>query len=621
MDIIHLLPDSVANQIAAGEVVQRPASVIKELLENSIDAGATDIHIILREAGRELIQVIDNGKGMSPTDARMAFERHATSKIQQAVDLFALHTMGFRGEALASIVAVAEVEMRTRREEDETGVRLKMAGSKLESQESVACPKGTNLEVRNLFYNVPARRKFLKSNQTELSNIITELQHVALANPNVGFTLVHNDVQMLQLLSGSLKQRITQLFNKGISQQLLPLDVENDLVTIHGFIGQPSAARKKGALQFFFVNDRYMRHPYFHKAVLECYQDLIPEGSQPNYFIYLKVDPASIDVNIHPTKTEIKFENEPARWHILMAAVREALGKFNAVPTIDFDQADAPEITVLPSREESKHMTEPKVHYDPGYNPFRKTQADNWQSLYDDFLTLPSKVSEDQTEPDESEALGGLVPPTAPLSSRMNEELPLTEDKQQDLSPVGHFIQVANRYIATCSHNALLLFDQHRAHIAVLYDRYYQQMCNKQGISQQELFPEIVEIAAADVPVLEKILPELSYLGFELNNLGGGSYAIAGKPASLENQIDFHALLLQMIDAARDEVHGVSDALNRKLALRLAQAQAIRAGKKMCEEEMRQLVESLFDLKEHTYGPDGRLIAVSLSASDIENRF
>lgn len=640
MDIIHLLPDSVANQIAAGEVVQRPASVIKELLENSIDAGATEIQVVLREAGRELIQVIDNGKGMTPTDARMAFERHATSKITQAADLFALHTMGFRGEALASIVAVAEVELRTRRPEDETGVLLRLAGSRLEKQEVVACPAGTNLEVRNLFYNVPARRKFLKSNQTELSNIMTELQHVALANPEVGFTLTHNDVQMLSLTAGNLKQRLLQLFGKTISQQLLPLDVENDLVHISGFIGQPEGARKKGALQYFFVNDRYMRHPYFHKAVVECYQELVAEGAQPNYFIYLKVDPSTIDVNIHPTKTEIKFENEAARWHILMAAVREALGKYNAVPTIDFDQTDAPEIELLDSRV-SRPVAEPTTSFDPHYDPFRKSPVmDHWETLYEDFGKAPERLSSRMSA---GAGLYGALSPeqtvsssanssSSVLPSRMSTVLDTTPDYSESantLIPEGRpekrtfrkYLQVANRYIAASSHEGLLLFDQHRAHAAVLYDRYYQQICNRQGISQQELFPEMVEIAPADVPVLEQILPELGYLGFELDSLGGGTYAVNGKPASLDKGVDFNALLLQMIDTARDEVHGIGSELNRKLAGRLAMAQAIPAGKAMCEEEMCQLIESLYDLKDHTYGPDGKLIAVQLNLADLETRF
>lgn len=647
MDIIHLLPDSVANQIAAGEVVQRPASVIKELLENSIDAHATQVQIILREAGRELIQVIDNGQGMSPTDARMAFEKHATSKIQQAADLFDLHTMGFRGEALASVAAVAEVELRTRRQQDEAGVLIALAGSQVTRQEPCACPAGANFQVRNLFFNVPARRKFLKSNQTELSNIMTEVQHVALANPQVEITVVHNDTMLLQLTAGSHKQRILQLFSKSLGQQLLPITVENDLITLTGFVGSPDGARKKGALQYFFVNDRYMKHPYFHKAVMECYQDLIPEGSQPNYFIYMQVDPHTIDVNIHPTKTEIKFENEPARWHILMATVREALGKYNAVPSIDFDQADAVEMTPQYDPERSAAV-EPRRHTSD-YNPFRQQSAAHWDTLYDDFrqerhdpAELPSRMESQDDLPFSSQfddEVGMSFPsrldaPASPSgfvqTSRMDfspassvaQELPSALDLMTELPPAEQprparsrlqYLQVGARYIVGSARGGMVLIDQHRAHLCVLYDRYYQQICHRQGISQHELFPEMIDIAPADEPHLQSILPELTYLGFELDNLGGGTYAINGKPASLENSVNIHQLMLQLIEAAREEVHGVGEELDRRLALRLAQAQAIPYGRQMAEEEMLQLVESLLALPEHQLTPDGhpvmRLVA------------
>ena len=648
MDIIHLLPDSVANQIAAGEVVQRPASVIKELLENSIDAGATQIQVVLRESGKELIQVIDNGKGMSPTDARMAFERHATSKITQAADLFTLHTMGFRGEALASIVAVAEVDMRTRRPDDEAGVLLRMAGCRMLSQESVMCAAGTNIEVRNLFYNVPARRNFLKSNQTELSNVITELQHVALANPQVGFTLSHNDVQLLQLTPGSYKQRISQLFNKNLGQQLIPVGVDNDLMKIEGFVCQPEGARKKGALQYFFVNDRYMRHPYFHKAVMECYQELIPEGSQPNYFIYLRVDPASIDVNVHPTKTEIKFQNETARWHILTATIREALGKFNAVPSIDFDQADAPEIE--PYDPTKAPPSEPKVNYNGDYNPFRKTSLmSNWKSLYADFSNerqseMPSQESFASGETLSSRLSSRLDDTDAPsanesgtLTSRLStvfddvpnyqDEANVPVDPMAAMPNVEHrstfrkYLQVGGAYIAASTKKGLLLIDQHQAHVTVLFDRYFQQIQQRQGVSQQELFPEIVEVAPSDEPILETILPQLRYLGFELDNLGGGSFAVNGKPASLDKGINLQELLLEMIESARDGMGNIGKDIDRKLALRLSRAQAIPAGKILSEEEMTQLVDALYDLPEHTYTPDGRLIAYQLTNEEIAARF
>ena len=628
MDIIRLLPDRVANQIAAGEVVQRPSSVIKELLENSVDAGATDVQVILRDAGRELIQVIDNGKGMSPTDARMAFERHATSKISTAADLFALRTMGFRGEALASICAVAEVELRTRRADDEAGVLIAIAGSRLVRQETVACPAGANFAVRNLFYNVPARRKFLKSNQTELSNIITELQHVALANPEVAFTLTHNDQLQFRLSAGNHRQRITQLFAKTIGQQLLPVSMDNEMLAVHGFVGDPDGARRKGALQFFFVNDRYMRHPYFHKAVLECYEGLIPADAQPNYFIYLTVDPSTIDVNIHPTKTEIKFENEAARWHILMATVREALGKYNAVPTIDFDTADAPDIAVLPSRGgTAAQPSEPRPQFDSTYNPFRRNPAlSHWETLYDDFRSEPAVLTGGAAQ---GAALETATPDAAEeetLVSRLDQPdhhpvLPLPmAGGPDDAAAAPRLFQVAGRYIAQPRPDGLLLYDQRRAHLCVLFDRYMQQMGRRQGASQQELFPEIVEIPPADVPHLEAILPELEYLGFRLDCLGGGSYAVSGKPTALGSHIQLRTLLLQMVEAAREEVHAVGEQLERKLALRLAQAQAITAGRQLSPDEMRRLVDDLLALPAHDRTPDGKPVATLLAADEIEQR-
>ena len=369
-DIIHLLPDSVANQIAVGEVIQRPAPVVKELVENAIDAGATHISVILKESGRTLIQVIDNGTGMSPTDARLAFERHSTSKIKQANDLFSLHTMGFRGEALASIVAVSQVELRSRRAEDELGTCLRMAASRCESQECIAMQPGSNFAVKNLFFNVPARRKFLKNNQIEYSNIANEFERIALANTEVEFVLTHDDKEVYRLCPGSLRQRIVALFGKSFNQQLLPVEVQTSVVTINGYVGKPEAARKRGALQYLFVNGRYMRHPGFHKAIMKAYEELIPEKEMPNYFLFFTVAPETIDVNIHPTKTEIKFENEQAIWPIVMAAVKEALGKFCAAPSIDFDMADAPEI---PAFTANTPVIPPARGYDPAYNPFKKS--------------------------------------------------------------------------------------------------------------------------------------------------------------------------------------------------------------------------------------------------------
>jgi DNA mismatch repair protein MutL len=367
-DIVHLLPDSIANQIAAGEVIQRPASVVKELVENALDAGATRVTVHIKGAGRTLIQVIDDGQGMSPTDARMAFERHATSKIREAADLFSLTTMGFRGEALPSIAAIAQVEVKSRRAEDELGTLLVISGSKVEKQEVVACAVGTSISVKNIFYNVPARRKFLKSNETERRHIFMEVERVALVHPDIEFTLVENDLETLHLPKTVLRQRIVQMEGKHVNQQLIEIEEETTLGKIHGYVSRPEFAKKTRTSQFFFVNNRFIRHPYFHKAVLVAFENLIAANEKPTYFIYFQVEPDAIDVNIHPTKTEVKFENEQALWQILMVTVKEALGRFNAVPSIDFDTDDAPDIPIY---DPSRPTLMPKVSVDPDYNPFR----------------------------------------------------------------------------------------------------------------------------------------------------------------------------------------------------------------------------------------------------------
>ncbi|MCF0195740.1 MAG: DNA mismatch repair endonuclease MutL, partial [Bacteroidaceae bacterium] len=388
MDIIHLLPDSVANQIAAGEVVQRPSSVIKELMENAVDAGATNIDVVVVDAGRTSIQVIDDGKGMSETDARLAFERHATSKIRQAEDLFTLCTMGFRGEALPSIAAVAQVHLLTRTADREWGTSLTIEGSQIVEQEPCSCPVGANFQVNNLFFNVPARRKFLKSNQTELNNLIQEFERIALVNPSVSFSLTSNNTLISKLTTGSLRQRVVSIFGKKLNEQLLSVETESTLVNIVGFVGKPSSSRKKGANQYLFVNGRYMRHPYFHRAVMEAFAHLIPEGEQVPYFLYFTVDPANIDVNIHPTKTEIKFENETAIWQIIVAAIRDTLGRFNAVPPMDFGAEERPDIPVYNPHTFNGTMPKaPSVQVNTNYNPFKKDGASqrppvHWDELY-----------------------------------------------------------------------------------------------------------------------------------------------------------------------------------------------------------------------------------------------
>lgn len=588
-DIIRLLPDSVANQIAAGEVIQRPASVIKELVENAIDAGAQHIDVLVTDAGKSSIQVIDDGKGMSETDARLSFERHATSKIREAADLFALRTMGFRGEALASIAAVAQVELRTCVEGEELGTKLVIAGSKVESQEAISCPKGSNFCVKNLFFNVPARRKFLKSNQTELSNILTEFERIALVNPNVSFTLYHNDAELFNLPAIQLRQRIMGVFGKKINQDLLSLDVDTTMVRISGFVARPESARKKGARQYFFVNGRYMRHPYFHKAIMDAYEHLIPVGEQVSYFIYFDVDPGNIDVNIHPTKTEIKFENEQAIWQILAAAVKETLGKFNAVPSIDFDTEGMPDI---PAFESSPYagIQPPKTTYNPDYNPFNTSAVPpssysskpsrDWEQLYEGLEHHSSAQHIQKSYPDDGDYFTAvsMEQPVTPTLYDHSEEAAMGEKSSQ------HY-QFKGRFILTSVKSGLMIIDQQRAHIRILYDQYLEQITRRQGASQGMLFPDIVQFPVSEVPVLQEIMEDLSYLGFELTDLGGGSYAINGIPSGIEglNPVE---LIQSMVHTAMEKGGKVKEEVQSNLALTLAKAAAIVPGQVLTNEEM-----------------------------------
>ena len=613
-DIIRLLPDSVANQIAAGEVIQRPASVIKELVENAIDAGAQHVDVLVVDAGKTSIQVIDDGKGMSETDARLSFERHATSKIREAADLFALHTMGFRGEALASIAAVAQVELRTRMEGEELGTMLTISGSKVEGQEAVSCPKGSSFCVKNLFFNVPARRKFLKSNQTELSNILTEFERIVLVNPEVSFTLHHNGAELFNLPALQLRQRIMGVFGKKINQELLSLDVDTTMVRVSGFVGKPETARKKGARQYFFVNGRYMRHPYFHKAIMDAYEQLVPVGEQVSYFIYFEVNPANIDVNIHPTKTEIKFENEQAIWQILAAAVKETLGKFNAVPSIDFDTEGMPDI---PAFDASPYtgIQPPKTTYNPDYNPFNVSAAPpssyskpskDWEQLY---AGLERHASSQNFHPDENDYRA--------------EENPGLYDHVEDSSvseKSGQHYQFKGRFILTSVKSGLMIIDQQRAHIRILYDKYIDQISRRQGISQGMLFPDIVQFPLSEVAILQEIMEDLSFLGFELTDLGGGSYAINGVPAGIEglNPID---LIQNMVHTAMEKGGKVKEEVQSILALTLAKATAIVPGQVLTNEEMTGLVDGLFAVATPNYTPDGKTVLSVINEDDLEKLF
>lgn len=626
-DIIHLLPDSVANQIAAGEVIQRPASVIKELVENAIDAQAQNIHVLVADAGKTSIQVIDDGKGMSETDARLSFERHATSKIREASDLFALRTMGFRGEALASIAAVAQVELKTRPIAEELGTKIVIAGSKVESQEVVSCPKGSNFSIKNLFFNIPARRKFLKANSTELSNILTEFERIALVHPEVAFSLYSNDSELLNLPAANLRQRILAIFGKKLNQQLLTVEVNTTMIKVSGFVAKPESARKKGSHQYFFVNGRYMRHPYFHKAVMEAYEQLIPTGEQVSYFIYLDVDPANIDVNIHPTKTEIKFENEQSIWQILSASVKESLGKFNAVPSIDFDMDDRPDIPVF---EQNLPPEPPKVNYNMDFNPFKPAGGSgssygggssysrpkvDWEDLYGG-LEKASKMNH-SVVPDaefDSEIFPGVEEePMVAVSSTLYASEPVMEKG-------GQHLQFKGRYILTSVKSGLMLIDQHRAHIRVLFDRYMVQISQKQGVSQGVLFPEILQLPASEAALLDGIMPELFAIGFDLSNLGGGSYAINGIPSGVEglNPVE---LVRNMVHTAMEKGNDVKEEIQHILALTLARASAIVYGQVLSNEEMVNLVDTLFACSAPNYTPDGKVVLTTIKEDELEKPF
>ena len=603
-DIIQVLPDSVANQIAAGEVIQRPASVIKELVENAVDADADTINVIVVDAGRTSIQVIDNGKGMSETDARLSFERHATSKIRKADDLFALHTMGFRGEALASIAAVAQVILKTRMATDEIGSQITISGGKVSSQTPVSCPVGSNFSVENLFYNVPARRKFLKSNATELNNILQAFERIVLVNPQIHFTLHSNGVEVFNLRGGNLRQRIVDVFGKRFNQDILPVEVETTICKITGFVGKPESSKKKGAHQFFFANGRYMKHPYFHKAVQGAFERLVPVGEQVPYFIYLEVEPENIDVNIHPTKTEIKFEDEQTIWQILRAAVKEAIGKFNDVPSIEFDTQGKPDIPVF--NPGTPDVSAPKIDYSPEYNPFKTNprSSSHNKPVPADWMELYAGVQHTQQEQN-------LFDSPDPSDEDITTSASIIEDK----SPVHY--QYKGQYIMTAVKSGLMIIDQHRAHVRILYEEYLRQMEHKEGCAQKLLFPEVVQLSMSDALTLENLLPEMTRLGFDLSNLGNGSFAVNGIPSELEG-VNMDVLLHQVVASAEETSSVVGADVYHSLALCLAQHAAIPYGQVMGNEEMDNLVNTLFGCSNVNYTPDGKIIICILKQQEID---
>lgn len=607
-DVIQLLPDSVANQIAAGEVIQRPSSVIKELVENAVDAGARHIDVMVEDAGKTSIMVVDDGKGMSETDARLAFERHATSKIRQASDLFALRTMGFRGEALPSIAAVSQVTLKTHAQDQPLGTVLNIEGGKVVSQDIDACAVGSSFMVQNLFYNVPARRKFLKSNQTELSNIIQELERIVLVNPEIQFTFHHNGTLQNTYPTGTMRQRVAAVFGKKFGDGLLDVNVVTSLCTIQGFVGRPDTARRRGVPQFFFVNGRYMRHPYFQKAVATAFDNLIPATDQVPFFLYFTVDPSTIDVNIHPTKTEIKFENEQAIWQIVLAAVRESLGKFNAVPTIEFDpEAEPSDIPVFTEHKATSEAV-PRPRVDSNYNPFSnpssgqvsRPSAQGWQQLYDLPCNTAKSVAPSQ-EPEQQMEL--FVQP---------EDSPLQRSHT-------HY-HYRGQYILTETEQGLMLIDQHRAHIRVLYNRYMQQMQSNRGVSQKLLFPEMISLSTADTALVDEIQDDLSAMGFDLSFLGGGSFSICGVPADLQN-MGLQQLFANMVASLREGSGRAEDELRHRLALTMARSAAIPVGQVLSQPEMEQMLVDLFQTANPNLTPSGETIITLLLHEKIEKMF
>ncbi|MCE5347035.1 MAG: DNA mismatch repair endonuclease MutL [Bacteroidales bacterium] len=599
-DIIKLLPDSVANQIAAGEVIQRPASVVKELMENSVDAGGKDIRVIIKDSGKTLIQVIDDGSGMSETDARLSFERHATSKITSAQDLFAISTKGFRGEALASIAAVAMVELKTRREENETGVVIIISGSKVETQEPCSCPVGSSFSVKNLFFNIPARRKFLKSDNTEIRHIVNEFQKVVLAHPNIRFSLYHNDNEIYNLAVSNLRQRIIGVFGKQINQDLITIETETSLITIRGFIGKPESARRTYGEQFFFVNNRFMKHPYFHKAVVEAFQNILPPEAIPSYFIFMEVDPASIDINIHPTKTEIKFEDERSIWQILMASVREALGRFNIVPSLDFEGETFIDIPVIKTSDDIPEQ--PRIEINPQYNPFageeknygrpgfidrfERENTANWEKLY-------ATLEREEENPPKFEKI--------------------SESQRK-------FFQIKNKYIVCPVKSGLMLIDQKRAHERVLYERFMECLNNNSAVSQSDLFPVTVELNPSDYYLLKEIEGELGLLGFSIHYSGNNKITINGWPSGNDFSDPLEMLEI-LIEDYKNTQADPSKGAKEKVAASMAAASAIPYGKALSQSEMENLFDTLFACHAPNYSPKGKPVISIAALEEIDKRF
>ena len=604
-DLIRLLPDSVANQIAAGEVIQRPASAVKELLENAIDAGATEIELILKDAGRTLIQLVDNGCGMSGMDARMCFERHATSKITRADDLFRIRTLGFRGEALASIAAISQVELKTRKQEDEIGTCLIVEGSEVKSQTACSCPAGTSIQVKNLFFNVPARRNFLKSNRAEIRHIIDDFYRIAMVYNNVRFSMYHNDKLLHQLFPSNRKQRIVGLLGQQYNQRLIPVDHDTDDLKITGFIGKPEFARKKRGEQYFFVNGRYIRHPYLNHSLENAFHELLPADSYPTYIIYIDVDPKNIDVNIHPTKTEVNFLDSKLIYAVLKSAVKMALGKHSITPTIDFDVEQSLDLAPPdPGREIKNPFDRPEKQFNPfeqsspaGFGDPRrqkKINIENWEKLYD--------TSGTQTE----------IP----------ESVSVTSAWQQDEAENGQVkvFQVQNNFIVTSIKTGIVIINQHNAHERILYEQFLDRLKNEKKASQQELFPRNITFSSSDVEIVNELLDEFNILGYHLNKLSQNTFVVNGVPEGMQDE-DLQEALDQVLENYKQNLLELN--LNKKinLARSMAVRMAIRPGKRLHIEEMDRIIDELFACQVPEITPDGAKTYTILKTDDLKELF
>ncbi|MFA8298823.1 MAG: DNA mismatch repair endonuclease MutL [Hyphomicrobiales bacterium] len=628
-DIIKLLPDSVANQIAAGEVIQRPASVVKELLENSIDANASSIKVIIKDSGKSLIQVVDNGIGMSETDARMSFERHATSKIKKAEDLFSISSMGFRGEALASIAAIAQVEMKSRREDDELGTFLKIEGSTITSQEECSASTGTTISVKNLFYNVPARRKFLKSPSVEMRHIIEEFQRISLVNNRVSFSLFHNKKPIYQLISGNQKQRIIALYGKSYNERLIPVDQSTERVSIKGFVGKPEYAKKTRGEQFFFVNGRYIKYPYLHNAIENAFQELLSEESFPTYFLYIEVPPEDIDINIHPTKTEINLTESKMIYAFLRAAIKQSLGKHNITPTLDFDTDPG---FNFPNFPKDKPINPPMPKVNPSFNPFESSsfekensKSESLKPMYDFIESFDNKTKGESDPIDETNTEDSFQKEVELFSDNTNKTetfIPVSFQNIEESSceNKGKILQVQNRYIVSNIKSGLLIIDQQKAHERILYESYLEQMNSIQSESQQELFPHTIRFSPQDAEIIREIKDDLHHLGFVINEIDSVNFMINGRPANMQEN-DLEGLIEGLIDNYKK---GQEDlCLNKKLSLArsLAINTAIKSGMRLHEEQMQSLIDNLFACSMPEVSIDGKSILSILSTNELELRF